>query len=131
MGLDVHVYRVRKDHVTKDFQVIEDQEVWDDLEYYSEGGEMEKPSIENLFWWGYEGWGIVHWLQNSFPRKEDMNGAYIRLDKPLLKSFKKNVLPLMRKEPVGIEEAENFVSYAERFFKEKNNNYELFVCADW
>lgn len=51
MGLDVNVYRVRKDHVTKDFKIIEDQEVWDDLEYYSEGGEMEKPSIENLFWW--------------------------------------------------------------------------------
>lgn len=131
MGLDVHVYRVRKDHVTKDFQVIEDQEVWDDLGYYSEGGTMEKPSIENLFWWGYEGRHILYWLQDTFPKKEDMNGVYIRLDKPLLKSFKKFVLPSMEKESVGRQEAENFVSYAKKFFDEKDNDYELFICADW
>ena len=131
MGLDVHVYRVRKDHVTKDFQVIEDQEVWDDLEYYSEGGEMEKPSMENLFWWGYEGRHICYWLQDSFPKIEDINGEYIHLDKALLDSFKKFVLPQIEKEALGDAEAENFVAYAERFFQEKNPDYELFICADW
>ena len=131
MGLDVHVYRVRKDHVTKDFQVIEDQEVWDDLGYYSDGGEMEKPSMENLFWWGYEGRHICYWLQDSFPKIEDINGEYIHLDKALLDSFKKFALPQMEKEAVGDAEAENFVAYAERFFREKNPDYELFICADW
>lgn len=131
MGLDVHVYRMRKDHVTKDFQVIEDQEIWDDLEYYSEGGEIEKPSIENLFWWGYEGWDIVHWMQSYLPQVKDLNGKYIHVDEKFIKAFKKFVLPSMRKLPADGEEAENFISYAERFLKDKENGYELFICADW
>ena len=64
-------------------------------------------------------------------KSKTSTGAYIHLDKALLDSFKKFVLPQMKKEAVGDAEAENFVAYAERFFQEKNPDYELFICADW